>query len=164
MGIIGRNHSKHRKNNGTTVIAAGTELVGNLALDDNLHIDGRVDGQIDSKAEITIGQSGHMEGQISARRVLISGTFEGTIDAERLEIVASGKVSGEVVVEQLVVESGAHFNGSSRIRGDEPPRQLTHDRSGESPDPEATTEPPEPTPGDSENEVAEEKAPDPARS
>ncbi|MEE4297315.1 MAG: polymer-forming cytoskeletal protein, partial [Wenzhouxiangella sp.] len=62
-----------------------------------------------------------------AQRVLVSGSFDGTIDAERLEIVASGKVTGEVTVDELIVESGAHFNGSSRIRGDEPPRQLTHD-------------------------------------
>lgn len=71
-----------------------------------------------------------MEGEIKARRVLVSGSFKGKIDAERLEIVASGKVTGEVIVGQLVVESGAHFNGSSRIRGDEPPRQITHDKGG----------------------------------
>jgi cytoskeletal protein CcmA (bactofilin family) len=128
MGIIGRNHSKQGASGGTTVIAAGTELVGNLALDDNLHIDGRVKGDVDSRAEVIIGKPGHMEGQISAQRVLVSGSFDGSIDAERLEIVASGKVTGEVTVGELVVESGAHFNGSSRIRGDEPPRQLTHSR------------------------------------
>lgn len=75
-----------------------------------------------------------MEGDIKAQRVLVSGTFDGTIEADRLEIVATGKVTGEVVVGQLVVESGAHFNGSSRIRGDEPPRQITHDKPAESAD------------------------------
>lgn len=127
MGIIGRNHSKQGTSSGTTVIAAGTELVGNLALEDNLHIDGRMQGDVDSKAEVVIGQPGHMEGRILAQRVLVSGSFDGVIDAERLEIVASGKVAGEVTVGELIIESGAHFNGSSRIRGDEPPRQLTHD-------------------------------------
>lgn len=126
MGIIGRNHPKQGKNSGTTVIAAGTELVGNLALEDNLHVDGRVSGEVESKAEVVIGQLGQMKGQIQARRVLVSGCFDGIIEAERLEIVSSGKVVGEVTVGQLVVESGAHFNGTSRIRGDEPPRQLTH--------------------------------------
>ncbi|MEE4638692.1 MAG: polymer-forming cytoskeletal protein [Wenzhouxiangella sp.] len=134
MGIIGRNHSKQVKNSGTTVIAAGTELVGNLALDDNLHIDGRIKGDVESKAEIIIGKPGHMEGQIKARRVLVSGSFDGGIEAERLEIVASGKVTGEVTVGQLVVESGAHFNGTSRILGDEPPRQLTHAKQPEDDD------------------------------
>jgi len=83
---------------------------------------------VDSKAEVVIGQSGMVDGEIKARRILVSGTFVGTIEAERLEIVATGKVTGEVSVAQLVVESGAHFNGTSHIRGDEPPRQLTHDQ------------------------------------
>ncbi len=94
---------------------------------------------------MTIGQSGRVNGQISAQRVLVSGRFEGSIDADRLEIVASGKVTGEVSVGQLVVESGAHFNGNSRIRGDEPPRQLTHDQPAEAsaPEPEGETQPDE---------------------
>ena len=75
-----------------------------------------------------IGQAGMVDGEITARRILVSGTFVGKIEAERLEIVAAGKVTGEISVAQLVVESGAHFNGTSHIRGDEPPRQLTHDQ------------------------------------
>lgn len=134
MGILGRNHSKNGRNTATTVLAAGSNLVGELALDGNLHVDGRIDGSIDSKAEVTIGAEGRVEGDIKAKRVLVSGTFDGTIEADRLEIVATGKVTGEVVVGQLVVESGAHFNGSSRIRGDEPPRQITHDKPAETTD------------------------------
>lgn len=63
-----------------------------------------------------------------ASKVMISGRFTGTVDAERLEIVASGIVSGTVSVGQLVVESGAQFNGTSKIKGQEPPRQLRHDQ------------------------------------
>lgn len=59
---------------------------------------------------------------------MVSGQFEGTIEAERLEIVASGRVSGTVSVAQLVIESGALFNGTSKIREAEPPRQLKHDK------------------------------------
>lgn len=59
---------------------------------------------------------------------MISGHFSGEVDAERLEIVASGEVTGTVTVGQLVVESGARFNGTSKIRGEEPPRQLSHDK------------------------------------
>lgn len=93
-----------------------------------MHVDGKLEGSIDSKAEVIIGQSGVVDGEIKARRILVSGSFFGKIEAERLEIVASGKVTGEVSVAQLIVESGAHFNGTSRILGDEPPRRITHDK------------------------------------
>ena len=96
-----------------------------------------------------------VDGEIKARRILVSGTFVGKIDAERLEIVASGKVTGEVSVAQLVVESGAHFNGTSHIRGDEPPRQLTHDQ------PQATeAEPMTAKEVEAESEAAPQEKPD----
>ncbi|MCC5863680.1 MAG: polymer-forming cytoskeletal protein [Wenzhouxiangella sp.] len=131
MGIISRGHSPDRKRTGTTVIAAGTKLVGDLALSDNLHVDGRIEGSIESEGEVSIGEQGQVEGEIKAAKVLVSGRFNGDIDAERLEIVASGEVSGTVLVGQLVIESGARFNGTSKIRGQEPPRQLSHDKGGD---------------------------------
>ena len=131
MGIISRGHSSDRKRSGTTVIAAGTKLVGDLALSDNLHIDGKVEGTVKSDAEVSIGEQGIFDGDISAARVMISGRFTGKIDAERLEIVASGMVSGTVSVVQLVIESGAQFNGTSKIKGKEPPRQIAHDSENE---------------------------------
>ena len=133
MGIISRGSAPDRKRTGTTVIAAGTNLVGDLTLSDSLHIDGQVEGKVKSDSEVSIGQEGRFEGEITAGIVLVSGQFDGTIDAERLEIVANGKVSGTVTVSQLVIESGARFNGTSKIRDQEPPRQIAHDRqSGES--------------------------------
>lgn len=128
MGIISRGHSSNRKRSGTTVIAAGTKLVGDITLSDNLHVDGNVEGTVKSDAEVSIGEQGNFDGDITAARVMISGRFTGSIDAERLEIVASGTVSGEVAVGQLVIESGAQFNGSSKIKGQEPPRQISHDK------------------------------------
>lgn len=69
---------------------------------------------------MSIGQQGHVEGDIRAVRVMISGEFSGLIEADRLEIVASGKVSGELIAEQLVIESGAQFNGTSKVKSDQP--------------------------------------------
>jgi len=47
---------------------------------------------------------------------MISGQFEGSIEAQRLEIVSTGSVSGAISVQQLVIESGARFNGTSEIK------------------------------------------------
>ena len=93
-----------------------------------MHVDGTIEGSINSDGEVSIGEQGSVEGEIKAQRVMISGHFSGDIEAERLEIVSSGEVVGTVTVDQLVVESGARFNGTSKIRGQEPPRQLSHDK------------------------------------
>jgi len=120
MGILGRDRPQQGSSSGSTIIGSDTHLVGNLTLSDGLHLDGRIDGDIQSEGDVTIGQSGRLEGEINARRVLISGQVNGRIDAERLEIVAGGVVEGNVVTVDLVIEPGGRFNGSSEIRSDRP--------------------------------------------
>lgn len=110
------------------MVAAGTKLVGDLTLTDSLHLDGHVQGTIRSEADLTIGESGRLEGDVEAQRVLVSGRMDGTVVADRLEIVAGGRVTGEVHVADLVIESGGQFNGSSNIRSKDSPRQLGQSR------------------------------------
>ncbi len=122
MGILGSGSSGKKKGSAITIVSAGSSLVGELALEDNLQIEGKFKGMVSSKADVTIRQGGQVEGEIKARRILVSGSFHGQIEAEQLEITASGQVSGEISVIQLVVQSGALFNGTSHIRGEQPPK------------------------------------------
>jgi cytoskeletal protein CcmA (bactofilin family) len=116
MGIINRSSADGSPGAGTTLVAAGSKLVGDLTLSDNLHIDGSIEGTVRSRAEVAIGQEGRIEGDITAERVIVSGKVEGTISAKRLEIISGGRVDGDVTAAELVIESGALFNGNSRIR------------------------------------------------
>jgi cytoskeletal protein CcmA (bactofilin family) len=108
------------------VVAAGTRFVGDIELSDSIHLDGEMKGGINSEGDVAIGESGSFEGRISAKRVVISGCFQGELEADRLEIVASGRVSGEIHVGELVIESGGQFNGTSHIRDAQEPHRLTH--------------------------------------
>jgi cytoskeletal protein CcmA (bactofilin family) len=114
------------------VVAGGTRLVGDVQLSDSLHIDGAVQGKIASESDVTVGRGGSFEGEISAKRVLVSGTLDGRLEAERLEIVAAGRVTGEIFVGELVIESGGQFSGTSHIRsGEQEPRRLSHQPAAE---------------------------------
>ena len=121
MGIIGKSDRDERQTNstkpgGTTLIASQSTINGSFTLSDNLHIDGRVEGSIDSKANVAIGEGGRFEGDIKAHNVVVCGHLDGNIDCQRLEIVATGHVNGELVTDDLVIESGGRFIGQSRIR------------------------------------------------
>jgi cytoskeletal protein CcmA (bactofilin family) len=128
MGIIGKSHrndgeaapvSARQGNSGsTTLVAANSAINGSLTLSDNLHIDGRVEGEITSEANVSIGENGFFEGTIRAANIIVSGHMDGNIDCERLEIVASGHVNGELITDDLVIESGGRFIGQSKIRND----------------------------------------------
>ena len=132
MGIIGRNSEQDSSRGGTTVIAAGTSLVGDLTLNDSLHVDGNMQGDVTSNSDVSIGRNGQFDGNIQAKHVVVSGNFKGGINCDRLEIVADGRVTGDLETEELVIEAGARFSGASRIK-DEDPRQLPYqpDEAGE---------------------------------
>lgn len=137
MGIIGKSDREERPAaattpGGTTLVAAQSHLNGSLTLSDNLHIDGRVEGSIDSKANVAIGESGRFEGEIKAKEVIVCGHLDATVDCQRLEIVASGHVTGEVVTDDLVIESGGRFIGQSRIRDEKNDKTVSLVKSSDS--------------------------------
>lgn len=116
MGFSGKSRKRKVQPGGTTIIAAGSQLRGELNLESALHIDGSVEGDIQSSSDVSIGSSGKFQGNINAKHIVVSGYLHGKVDCERLEIVASGKVYGEVVCGELVIEPGGQFIGESRVR------------------------------------------------
>jgi cytoskeletal protein CcmA (bactofilin family) len=152
MAIFGKNRPQQGPGHGATIIAAGTQLVGNLTLSDRLHVDGRLDGDVASESAIVVGTEGFIEGTVKAKTVVVSGRVKGSISADRLEIIAGGRVEGDVHIVELVIEPGGRFNGSSEILAAEQPRpRKAAARAGESegrakpdgaqPGPESSTAP-----------------------
>lgn len=87
-----------------------------MKLDCDLYINGEFEGSIHSKKLITIGKSGHVRGEIHTNHLVVQGKVEGTVDAERLEIMAAGSVVGSILSSELVIEAKAHFEGESKIK------------------------------------------------
>lgn len=79
-----------------------------------MHVDGQIDGVIDSAYNVSIGVSGEMVGLLKAKSVVVSGVLEGTISCERMEILATGRVLGELLCSDVSIESGGRFIGESR--------------------------------------------------
>jgi len=97
-----------------------------------LHVDGRIDGDVKSESNVVIGADGYMKGQIKAATVVVSGRVDGSISADRLEIIAGGCVEGDVHIVDLVIEPGGRFNGSSEILTSEAPAASTGTAAGSS--------------------------------
>lgn len=119
MAIFNQKHTQQSPGAGSTLVAASTELVGNLTLSDNLHVDGRIEGDVVSEANVVVGTQGRIEGTIKARQVMVSGQIKGSVYSERLEITKDGQLEGDVHVSELMIEPGGRFNGSSEIVGSE---------------------------------------------
>ena len=100
----------------TTIITAGAKTTGEINLSCKLYVDGEIEGKITSSQDITIGHSGHIKGEILAKKLVIQGLVEGSVDAEIVEIKASGHFKGEIKSQELIIESKGIFEGNSTIK------------------------------------------------
>ena len=91
----------------------GSVFKGELEFEDTMRIDGRFHGRIQSKNELIVGESAHIEGDIHVGRIAISGTVVGKIVADqRVEIHRNGKVYSDIETPALIIEDGAIFQGN----------------------------------------------------
>lgn len=106
---------------------SGSRLVGDLRFDDTFRVDGRFEGQIHSSGRLVVGESGEIEGEVHVAHVHVAGTIRGTVaDAEKVEIVAGGKIYGEIRTRSLIIADGAVLEGTCSM---EESGQKTHSAS-----------------------------------
>jgi cytoskeletal protein CcmA (bactofilin family) len=100
----------------TTIIAHGTQIKGDIQLKCHLHIDGEIEGDIQTNGNVVIGKPGVAKGDIRASSISISGRFEGSIDGDTVEVLEGGKLFGTVTAKEFVIEPNAVFEGESRLK------------------------------------------------
>ena len=112
----GTSHNEGIVNIGQSICIRG-ELTGN----EDLTLEGKVDGKIDLKEHnLTIGPGGKIQAEITARTVSVQGEVNGNITAsERVELAETGRVRGDIVSPRIVIADGARFKGSVDMSGGE---------------------------------------------
>lgn len=102
-------------------------IKGELTGDEDLTIEGRVEGKIELKDHnLVIGPNGKINAEINAKNVTVIGSVVGNITAsDIIEIKASGSVMGDIKSPRFSVADGAHFKGSVDMqRGSEKKAEL----------------------------------------
>lgn len=99
-----------------TLIGARAEIQGHLKLQESVRIDGKVVGNIeapsDASLSVVIGPTGEVLGDVLASRVIVAGKISGNIHAfERVEVMASAWVQGDIKYTSMAVEHGAKLLG-----------------------------------------------------
>lgn len=89
-----------------------------------LHVDGELSGIIHSESIVVIGKNGNLKGELQADKIVVNGCFEGQLEANSLEILAGGVVNGDISTQKISIENGGRFNGTSKIKQEEPVRLL----------------------------------------
>jgi cytoskeletal protein CcmA (bactofilin family) len=87
---------------------------GILTLEGHVRIDGQVEGEIHSTGTLTVGEDGVIRGNITAGTLITSGNITGNVMAsEKINILKSGVLIGNIRTPAISIEAGAHFHGRS---------------------------------------------------
>ena len=110
-----------------TFIGPSVSIKGELSSEEDLIIQGRVEGKIDlKKNNVNIGKKGHVKGDIYGRLISIEGEVQGNLFGEEKIIVReSAMVLGDIKTPRFSIGDGAKFKGHidviPRTKEDSPP-------------------------------------------
>ncbi|MEE9434326.1 MAG: polymer-forming cytoskeletal protein [Sphingorhabdus sp.] len=92
------------------MIASDVEIVGNVSAKVDLHIDGRIQGDV-SCGSLVQGESSVIAGKVIADTAKLSGQVDGSIEVGDLMIEASARIKGDVSYESLTIAPGGQVEG-----------------------------------------------------
>ena len=96
----------------TSVLGPTLRFKGELAADEDLLIQGQLEGSIEHTRSLTIGTEGGVKGNIRARTVIIDGTVEGDIHGiESVTVRETARVRGNIFAPRVSLADGAKFTG-----------------------------------------------------
>lgn len=117
-------------------IGQSVYIKGELSGNEDLTIEGKVDGKITLKDHhLTIGANGRIMAEIHAKTVLVVGEVVGNVVADdKVEVASNGSMKGDIIAPRVVLADGARFKGT-----------VDMERKGAPTQPSATL-PPQPKP------------------
>lgn len=96
------------------VIGAKTRLKGEITGEEDVVVEGFVEGTIRISRDLRVGRGGTVKATVSAQSVLVAGELVGDCQAaKRVEIEATGRLSGNIRSPRVVIVEGATFRGNS---------------------------------------------------
>jgi cytoskeletal protein CcmA (bactofilin family) len=107
-----------------STLGATLRFKGDLVADEDLVVQGQVEGSILHTRSLTIGAQGRMHGDIRARRIMVEGSVEGDLYALESVVLRSGAtVRGDLFAPRITIDEGARLSG--RIDMDNAPTVPT---------------------------------------
>ncbi|UCF98599.1 MAG: polymer-forming cytoskeletal protein [Spirochaetaceae bacterium] len=101
-----------------SVIGENSVFEGRFYVSGSILIEGKFDGEIKTEDHLTVGPTGKVKTDIYARKVTVGGTLIGNITAtEEVDLLANGKVLGNISTPKLNVENGVLIQGMVTITG-----------------------------------------------
>lgn len=111
-----------KRPSGPSIISADLAITGDIISEGEVHIDGRVEGDIRCRI-LLVGVNAQIVGSIQADVAKIHGSINGHLCARSVFLASSAKVSGDITHERLEIEPGAYLEGHCRHMDDPIPAE-----------------------------------------
>jgi len=95
---------------GFSVIGPDVVVTGNVRASADLHIEGRIEGDLDC-GSLVVGAEALIQGQVRAESARIAGRIEGAVSIRQLTVEAGARITGDVEYDTISLETGAHVDG-----------------------------------------------------
>ena len=96
-----------------STIGPDLKIVGSLVCSGELHIEGRVEGDIESRI-ISVKPGAQIDGALIAESITVGGAVIGQVRAPTVTVAGTARLLGDVLHHTLAVEAGAHLEGHCR--------------------------------------------------
>jgi cytoskeletal protein CcmA (bactofilin family) len=96
-----------------SVISKSLKITGQLESTEDIHIEGEVDGDIRGVG-VKIGHTAKVRGTVYGEEVEVAGTVVGKVEARKVVIASTGHMSGDVIHQDIRIDSGAYIDGHCR--------------------------------------------------
>ena len=98
------------------VLNSDVEIKGNVKFAGELTLEGKLEGEVNSDGTLIIGETGTVNGNVSAGIVSVRGKINGNITArDKIEIKSKAEVFGDIRSAKLAIEEGVTFVGKTEV-------------------------------------------------
>lgn len=98
------------------VLSTDVEIKGTVKFTNDLVVDGKIEGEINSDGNLTVGENARLKAEIKTATIVVYGKVHGNLTAtDRVELKASAEVVGDIKAKTLSIEAGAIFVGKSTV-------------------------------------------------
>lgn len=108
--------AKSTAGNTRNVLSSDVEIKGTVKFQHDLIVDGKIEGDIQSTGNLTVGENARLKAEIKTGTVVVYGKVHGNMTAtDRVELKSSAEVIGDIKAKTLTIEAGAIFVGKSTV-------------------------------------------------
>jgi len=98
-------------------LTAGSKIIGTVIADSDIRIDGVLEGELQCKGKVVVGEQGKIKGTVVCQNAEIMGLLDGKATIESMfALRATGSMIGDLKTRSLLIEPNAQFNGTCSMK------------------------------------------------